>query len=780
VQGVGFRPFVFRLAAGMGLNGWVSNSPQGACLEVEGAGSQLNEFLLRLEREKPLRSFIHGLESSRLDRRGYRGFEIRPSVATGEKTALVLPDLATCPDCLREIFDPRDRRHFYPFTNCTQCGPRFSIIEGLPYDRARTSMKRFKMCPECQAEFNDPGDRRFHAQPNACPACGPSLQYWDADGRVIALVSHDALTTAARALRDGQIVAVKGLGGFHLMVDADNEPAVRRLRERKHREEKPLALMVPSLAVARDSCQVSPLEERVLCSPEAPIVLLTRREDHSERASQSRIAPSVAPRNPRLGVMLPSTPLHHLLLSLFGGPVVATSGNLRDEPICIDEQEALERLRGIADGFLVHDRPIVRHVDDSIVRVLLDREQVFRRARGFAPLPVMLEPAEAGGTDLRAVGPTSGPGQDLAASAPAVLAVGAHLKNTVALALGPQVFVSQHIGDLETGPALAAFHRVVEDFESLYGTKPAVVAADAHPDYLSTRFALETGLPVVRVQHHYAHVLSCMAENELAPPVLGVAWDGTGYGTDGTVWGGEFLQVNATGFERIACFRPFPLPGGEAAVREPRRVALGLLYAMCGDEAFELNHLLPLQAFLPTELSALRQMLARGLNSPLTSSAGRLFDAVASLLGLRQWTGFEGQAALELEFAAETVETNECYPSGMPPVEGDPGGGTRPLLIDWEPMIRGILDDLERGTPASEIAARFHNTLAEVIVDVARIAGTARVTLSGGCFQNALLTGHAVRRLQAGGFRPGWHQRIPPNDGGIALGQVVAARRAFR
>jgi hydrogenase maturation protein HypF len=863
VQGVGFRPFVFRLAGELGLKGWVNNSAQGVFIEAEGGSVELEQFRLRLDAEKPPRSFIQSLEAAWLDPVGYGDFEIRASQGGGARTALILPDLGTCPDCLREILDPRDRRYFYPFTNCTHCGPRFSIIESLPYDRGNTSMKKFAMCPQCQAEYDDPGDRRFHAQPNACPRCGPRVELWDSRGKVLSGGADPAgaapperghtapavLAAAAQAIRAGRIVAVKGLGGFHLAVAARDEQAVRRLRRLKHREEKPLALMFPTLAALRTVCEVSAAEERLLRCSEAPIVLLRRLHGpHVTTSDAEGLAPSIAPGNPNLGVMLPYTPLHHLLLSLLAVPIVATSGNLSDEPICTDEHEALERLGRIADLFLVHDRPIVRHVDDSIVRVMMGRELVLRRARGYAPLPIGLS-HEWRGPRAEGQGPSDAPDAPRSTlhapdaprstlhdsaksegSGPAVLGVGAHLKNTVALSVGSQVFISQHIGDLETEPAYEAFRRVIGDFERLYESEPAVLAADAHPDYLSTKYALERvsgaapagSLRLVSVQHHVAHVLSCMAENELPPPALGVSWDGTGYGLDGTVWGGEFFVVTEFAWERVAHFRCFPLPGGERAVKEPRRTALGLLFEMLGEAAVEQEDLAPVRAFSRAELVPLKTMLARRLNSPLTSSAGRLFDAVASLTGLCQQVRFEGQAAMELEFALDGVQTDESYPFSIespPPTPPNPllpvgprasdlalpwsvergasgaplgprtsdssfrnsdfGVRTSALTVDWSPMVGEIIAEVRRDVPAGLISARFHNTLAEMIVEAARRTSRERVVLSGGCFQNRYLTERAVGRLQSEGFRPYWHQRIPPNDGGIALGQVVAALRCF-
>jgi len=790
VQGVGFRPFVFRLATGLQLTGWVNNSTQGVFIEVEGQRVTLEQFLLRLEAEKPPRSFIQSLESSWLDVIGFKDFKIRESETGGDKTALVLPDIATCPDCLREIFDPKNRRYRYPFTNCTNCGPRFSIIEALPYDRANTSMKSFVMCPQCQAEYDNPRDRRFHAQPNACPVCGPQLEFLDCGdmsplsrrGYVRALQKNDALLATIQAIRAGKIVAVKGLGGFHLMVEARNDKAVQFLRKRKHREEKPFALMFPTLESIKDECEVSPLEERLLRSPESPIGLLRRLS-----TLNSQLSTAIAPGNPYLGTMLPYTPLHHLLMAELGFPVVATSGNLSDEPICTDEHEALERLGGIADVFLVHNRPIVRHVDDSIVRVMLDRELVLRRARGYAPLPVQINPPLPSCGHLLPAGRGEGLGEGI------VLAMGAHLKNTVALSAGNQAFISQHIGDLETQPAYSAFRRVIRDFEQLYEANPQIIAADLHPDYLSTRFAQqlalerrpparrvndvtkragsETGAPqIVHVQHHIAHVLSCMAENEITPPALGVAWDGTGYGLDGTIWGGEFFLVTDKNIERVAHLRPFRLPGGEKAIKEPRRTALGLLYEIFGDKIFKQRKPASVAAFSTGELATLKTMLAKKLNSPVTTSIGRLFDAVASLVNLRQKIRFEGQAAMALEFALEGTETNEAYSLSL--VNHQPA-----LVLDWSSMIEALLTDAKSGIPVGFISAKFHNTLAEAVVEVARRTGKQRVVLSGGCFQNRYLTWRVVTRLREERFQPYWHQRVPPNDGGIALGQVVAALR---
>jgi hydrogenase maturation protein HypF len=757
VQGVGFRPFVYRLATTLGLVGWVHNSSQGLCLEVEGSRQQLEQFLRCLNQDKPPRSFIQSLESVWLDPVGYTSFEIRHSHAVGDKTALVLPDMATCPDCVHDIFDLANRRYRYPFTNCTNCGPRFSLIEALPYDRANTSMRDFVMCAACQREYENPLDRRFHAQPNACPTCGPHLALWDTSGTVLA-THHKALLLAAEGIRQGQIVAVKGLGGFHLVVDAGNDRAVTCLRQRKHREAKPLALMFPSVSSVKAVCRVSAIEEHLLLSPAAPIVLLQRRHTAEPKeaprcrgaAVSTPLAPSVAPGNPSLGVMLPYTPLHHLLLRELGFAVVATSGNLSDEPMCTDEYEALQRLHTIADMLLVHNRPIVRHVDDSVVRLLLGQGVVLRRARGYAPLPVRLK------------APTR-----------PVIAVGAHLKNAVAFTAGNNVFLSQHIGDLETPEAFGAFQKVLSDCQRLYNVRPEHIACDRHPDYLSTRYAKASQAPTTMVQHHYAHVLSCMAEHELAGQVLGVAWDGGGYGLDSTIWGGEFLLATEAAFQRAGCLRTFRLPGGERAIKEPRRTAIGVLYEILGEAVFDTPDLPPLQTFSSAELRLLHQMLAQQVNAPLTSSAGRLFDAIAALVGLQQRVSFEGQAAMALEFALQEARTEETYAFGF--------GQTAqvPVIVDWEPVLRAVIDDVRHGVPTKSIAAKFHNTLADIIVAMAQRCGQERVILSGGCFQNKYLTERAVWRLAAAGFRPYWHRRVPPNDGGIALGQAVAASARY-
>lgn len=746
VQGVGFRPFVYRLAAELGLGGWVVNSPQGVVIEVEAPPARLDTFLIRLAAELPRHAFIEHLDWQHVPPLGERAFTIRHSQQDGAKTAVVLPDFATCPDCLREINDPADRHYRYPFTNCTHCGPRFSIIHALPYDRAHTSMSSFVMCDDCRTEYENPLDRRFHAQPNACPRCGPQLALLDRGGAV--LETRDAaLLAAADFIRQGRILALKGLGGFQLLVDARNEAAVTSLRERKGRYEKPFAVMLTGIEQTQQLCRVNETERSLLESAAAPIVLL-----HYEG---QEIAPSVAPENPYLGVMLPYTPLHHLLMQEIRFPVVATSGNVSGEPIVIDSGEALAKLGGIADVFLVHDRPIARHVDDSVVMVVDDAPVVLRRARGYAPRPVAV------------------PGAD------GIVAVGAQQKNTVAVAHQGSVFLSQHLGDMENVAVQNAAERALLDLQGLYDLRPSVAACDLHPDYVSTRYAEQLGLRVSHVQHHYAHILSCIAEHRIEGPVLGVAWDGTGFGTDGTIWGGEFLRVDERGFTREASLRPFRLPGGDLAVREPRRSALGVLYELYPDLANPVGAQqyastergLDRLDFTSRELTLLLAALRQGINAPLTSSMGRLFDAAAALTGLRQRCSFEGQAAMALEFAQRGVNTDECYPFEITPVTGDEGVSRR--IIEWKPVMMALLQESDTRLAS----AKFHNTLAAIIVAAAEQIGEPAVVLSGGCFQNRALLEKAIQRLRKAGFRAYWQQQIPPNDGGIALGQIMAVVR---
>ena len=648
-------------------------------------------------------------------------------------------------------------------------------------------MQKFTLCSECQQEYENPLDRRFHAQPNACPNCGPQLQLLDNTGTTIE-TKNQAIYNTIQALKQGKIIAIKGLGGFHLIVDASNPTAINELRRRKKRSEKPFALMYPSLEKIKQDCHISPSEERLLTSPQSPIVLLKHKNKPTHPNSILKNLNTIAPGNPYLGIMLPYTPLHHLLMAEFNQPVIATSGNLSDEPICIDEQQALTKLSEIADLFLIHNRPILRPVDDSIVRIIAGREMILRRARGYAPLPISLPTSENSNQS-----PISHP----------ILATGAHLKNTIALAIKNQIFISQHIGDLETPEAFNSFQQIIENFKQLYEVQPEIVACDAHPDYLSTKYAqnlLRAASPtsilptdkvykpaptsLFSIQHHHAHILACLAENQLlGKSALGIAWDGTGYGLDNTIWGGEFFQIlpiqkteNTNNLKiqisRIAHFRQFPLAGGDKAIKEPRRTALGLLYEIFGKNIFtnppENLNFHTLKAFTPQELKILQTMYQQHINTPLTSSVGRLFDSIASLTNQRQILNFEGQSAMELEFAIEDIENNQTYPFKLTP------NPSSPLIIDWQPTILAILNDIHQQIPLATISVKFHNTLVETIIAVAKYIKEQKIILSGGCFQNKYLLEKTIRRLQQENLQPYWHQRIPPNDGGIALGQIIA------
>lgn len=732
VQGVGFRPFVYRLATEMSLTGWVLNSSAGLVVEVEGPSERLNRFEHRLERERPKASVVTVRESAWVAAEGSTRFEILASDHDSGKTVNVLPDLATCADCREDLFDPGNRRFQYPFTNCTNCGPRYTIVVDIPYDRPNTTMRGFALCPACREEYEDPANRRFHAQPNACPICGPQL--------------GGTIEDAAEALRQGEIVALKGIGGFQLLVDARNRDAVARLRERKHREEKPFAVMMPSLEVARSYCETSAAEVQLLESQAAPIVLLQPKPG-------TNLARNVAHCSPYLGVMLPYSPLHHLLMEECRFPLIATSGNRSDEPIAIANEEAADRLKDIADHFLMHNRPIVRACDDSVVRLTRGRAGILRRARGYAPLGIHIR-------------------QTL----PPVLAVGGHLKNTVAIGVGQDVFLSQHIGDLETVEARAAFERAIDDLCRLYSFKPEVVACDLHPDYASTHWAEQSGLPVIRIQHHQAHVAACAAENNVEGAYLGVSWDGTGYGLDGTIWGGEFFCAEGKQFKRIAHLRSFGLPGGDAAVREGWRSATSLLFEVdavsSGDLPGDRSPGSGFQTESPgaeersrgnprLDEAKILYMLRHGVNVVPTTSVGRLFDAVACMVGVARQNRFEGQAAMLLENEIGLSRTEEAYALA---------GG------DWGPLIQAVVADKRAGVTVPLIAARFHNALVEWILEVAASAKLKQIVLSGGVFQNRYLTERAAARLESRGFLVHTHQRVPPNDGGIALGQAVMSR----
>lgn len=759
VQGVGFRPFVYRLATEQGLTGWVLNSTEGVVIEVE--GRELERFVARLGEECPPLARIDRIEVTPLPLVGYTSFAIEASVEREGSVALVSPDVSICPDCLREIRDPANRRYRYPFTNCTNCGPRFTIVRDIPYDRPKTTMADFRMCPRCEAEYHDPTDRRFHAQPNACPDCGPRLTLlcqggeWHGDA---------ALAEARRLLLGGQIVAVKGLGGFHLACDGTAEGVVAELRRRKRRVEKPFAIMVADAAAAEAICEVSVEERRLLESPQRPIVLLKRK-------ANVPLAPSLAPRNPNLGVMLPYTPLHYLLFEGGMPPLVMTSGNLSEEPIAIGNDEARERLGGLADAFLVHNREIHTRCDDSVTRVFAGKETLVRRSRGYAPFPVRL-----------------------AAAGRHVLGCGAELKNTFCLARDDYAFLSHHIGDLENEETLRSYEEGIAHFERLFRVTPEAIACDLHPDYLSTRYALaraeREGLAPARliaVQHHHAHVASCLADNGFSGQVIGVAFDGTGYGTDGAIWGGEFLVAGEASYRRHGYLAYVPLPGGDAAIHRPYRTALSHAYAAFGKLEPALSLLRTHserdssngrgeRRLGDTELAVLARQVQKGMNSPPTSSIGRLFDAVSALAGVRLEVNYEGQAAIELEMAADPDERG-AYPL---PLVGDAFS----FVLDPAPLVRAVVADVRAAEPVGAISARFHNALAQAVAGACRIiaeaGGPNRVALSGGVFQNRLLLARATEALEAAGMEVLIHHQVPCNDGGIALGQVVVANARLR
>ncbi len=743
VQGVGYRPFVQRTATRLGVRGWVRNDAQGVLIRAVGPAAAVRSFAAALRDEAPAAARVTAVESRRPDAAAPAagdGFVILASPPRGlAVTPSVPPDLALCPACRDELLDPRDRRHGYPFINCTQCGPRYSLIEALPYDRPRTTMRAFRMCPDCQAEYDDPFDRRFHAQPNACPRCGPRLALTGADGAVRAERAA-ALAAAVALLREGRILAVKGVGGYHLMVDATAEAAVVELRRRKHREEKPLAVMFRDLAAVRAVAEVPDEAARALTSPAAPIVLLARR-------AEAPLAPSLAPHNPWLGALLPYTPLHVLLLRAHGGPLVATSANLSEEPLCTDVAEAHDRLAGIADAFLDHDRPIAHPVDDSVVRLSASGPVLLRRARGWAPAPLAL--------------PSVLPGH--------LLCVGAQMKNTVGVAAGEQVVLSPHLGDLAGAATLAAFRRTVDVLAQLHEADFTGVACDKHPDYASTHYAQRLGLPVVAVQHHLAHVLACLLEHQHpADGVLGVSWDGTGYGEDGTVWGGEFILLRDGTARRFGRLRPFRLAGGEAAVRDARRVALGLIHETMEGHFGPAAHAFGLGA---SESATLHTMLARGLNSPVTSSAGRLFDGVGALLGLGTHNHFEGQTPLAVEAAARSGR-GLFTPLSL---AVRPAAAGADHELDWAPLLEQLLARRAAGQEPGPLALAFHRALAHGITEMARRAGAGTVALTGGCFQNTLLLDLTSAALREAGFRVLLHRDLPPNDGNIAAGQALGA-----
>ncbi len=741
MQGVGFRPFVYRLAQSHRLTGWVRNTPSGVVLEVQGAASGIERFTDGLLEQAPPLAVINTVQTEEIPPVDDERFAIRPSGGGGEEVQIA-PDGDVCSDCLGEMFDPADRRYRYPFINCTNCGPRYSIIRGAPYDRALTTMVEFTMCAACRTEYEDPAHRRFHAQPNACPACGPRLRLLDSRGRE---VDAEPLAAAIRLLHEGRILAVKGLGGYHLAVDACNEAAVGELRRRKQRDEKPFALMAPDLEVLAGFADCDAAAAKLLQGPERPIVLLPKRYPNP-------IASQVAPGNGWFGVMLPGTPLHHLLLRDQFPALVMTSGNLADEPICFLDEEALARLASVADFFLTHDREIHVRSDDSVIRIFRGQPVFLRRSRGYTPRPVTLPAAQ-----------------------PKVLAVGGELKGTVCLTRDNKAFLSQHLGDLKNAATLRSLEETVRHLEGILKIRPQLVAHDLHPDYLSTAFAESlAGVPKVAVQHHHAHLASCMAEHALEGEVIGVIFDGTGYGPDGTVWGGEFLVGGYQSFRRLGHLRSLPLPGGDAAVREPWRMALSWLHAVFGERLFELP--LPCTAALAAnDRKLFLQMLERRINTPLTSSCGRLFDAVASLIGLRQTVAYEGQAAIELEALAESYPETGVYPFSLTDVAGR-------LILDFSAMLGILAHEVLRDRPRGALARRFHNTLAfaaaEVCEKIRTDTGRDRVVLSGGVFQNRLFSEGLCTLLEEKGFHVFTQRLAPPNDGGLALGQAIIAGRS--
>jgi len=751
VQGVGFRPFVYQLALRHGLRGWVCNTSSGVTIEVEGAASRIDLFLAGIRSGPPPLSRIEEIQCECKEPRGYASFEIRASVPQEGAFQRISPDVATCDACKRELFDRRDRRYRYPFINCTHCGPRLTIIKDIPYDRPKTTMARFRMCPFCRREYEDPLDRRFHAQPNCCPKCGPRLELTDRDGRRIE--TEDAIRDAAALIGQGSILALKGIGGFLLACDGSLDGAVMELRRRKRRPFKPFAVMVTSLGQLRELCEVSPEEEEVLASTRSPIVLLRLKRN-------DLLSPFVAPGLNDLGVMLPYTPLHHLLMAEVCSPLVMTSGNLSEEPMVAGNSEALEKLSSIADYFLLHDRPIYARCDDSVVVVDDRTPLVIRRARGYAPDPVIL-PFEVS----------------------EVLACGAEVKNTFCIAKGDYAFLSQHIGDMENLETLEHFQKMIGLYKKMYRIDPSIIAHDMHPDYLSTRYARDLkeehqSLTLVPVQHHHAHIVSCMMENRVEPPALGVSFDGTGYGLDHTIWGGEFLLLNRYDrMERVGHLQPIPLPGGNAAVKRPYRMAWSYLVSLLGEEAL-LNTPALLEGRDEREIRLVIDQIGKGINAPLTSSAGRLFDGVSALIGVRDTIDYEGQAAIELEMICGGIpDPKEAYPFRVEEKNGT-------CIVMLEELFAAVLNDLEKGVDRSRISARFHLGVALMISStvavLSRRTGVRRVALSGGTFQNRVLLRLARSFLEQEGLQVSTHREVPCNDGGISLGQAVVGHFAAR
>jgi len=738
VQGVGFRPFVYQLAKSLNLVGQVSNTSSGVSIRLEGFPSKIKSFVHLLNKNKPPLAQITHIDIESVQPIGCQEFSIVHSQKSAQRATLISPDVSICGDCRTELFDQQDRRFRYPFINCTNCGPRYTIIDDVPYDRPKTSMRHFKMCPECQSEYDDPGNRRFHAQPNACPVCGPRVSLFDRAKNEI--VTRDPVETAVSYLQAGHVLAVKGLGGFHLVVDAQNQDAVAALRQRKGREEKPLAVMSANLDIIRRFADITKDEEILLQSQQRPIVLLEKNQNYA-------LAEGVSPNNRTIGVMLPYTPLHYLLLDKPFTALVMTSANLSEEPIAIENEDAFERLADIADFLLVHDRDIYLRSDDSVVRFVDRCPRFLRRSRGYVPVPVFLK---------HHVKP--------------ILACGAELKNTICLTRGSEVFLSQHIGDLENLATYDFFELTIAHLKRILSIEPEIIAYDMHPDYLSTRYAeTQDRLEKIAVQHHHAHIVSCMAENQVSEPAIGLSFDGTGYGLDASIWGGEVLLARYDGFERVAHLAATPMPGGAAAIKEPWRMAVSYLHQTYGPQ-FVNRKLAFLDGLNADQISIAAQMIEKGVNAPLTSSLGRLFDGIAALMDIRSKVAFEGQAAMELEMLAPGLSENG-YDYAWSSREG--------YQIDWRPLIQGVVFDIENGMSRAAISAKFHTTLIMLFSDLCRIlkkeTGISRVALSGGCFQNALLLKGFAQALETMGFQVLTHRKVPANDGGICLGQAIIA-----
>ena len=767
VQGVGFRPFVYGLAAKHSLKGWVYNTSEDVKIEVEGKAEAIQQFEQELRTQAPPLAHIENIAIEYHRPVGYKNFEIRKSKAQRGKYQLVSPDVATCQACLNEVTDSQDRRYRYPFTNCTNCGPRFTIIEGMPYDRPKTTMRYFQMCPQCQAEYDNPLDRRFHAQPNACPKCGPQVQLVDNRGNVVN--ESNPIAAASQLLREGKILAIKGLGGFLLACDATNASAVIALRARKNRPSKPFAIMVATVDEAKKHCYVLPEEEKLLASPQSPIVLMTWKEGSS-------VSREVAPNLWFLGIMLPYTPLHHILLRDIGLPLVMTSGNLSEEPIAKDNDEALRRLSGIADYFLVHNRDIYSRYDDSVVMVERGTSQLLRRARSYAPYPIPLP-----------------------FKSRQVLGCGAEDKNTFCLTKDNYAFVSQHIGDMENVETLEHFDNTVSLYKRLFHIEPEIIAHDLHPDYLTTKYAQElgaAGMKLVPVQHHHAHIASCLADNGLEGPVIGVTFDGTGMGADGKIWGGEFLVADYRSYRRAGHLEYLPLPGGDAAIKKPYRTGIGYILTLLGEDALNaviatLNQVKGKQSqpasigrVTEVEIEVIKRQIERKINSPVTSSMGRLFDAISALLGIRGEIDYEGQAAVELEMAAYSgviaasvrdeaiASAQESYPYRI--VEDK---GIR--IVRLKDLLSAVIEDLQHGVSRGRISVKFHNTVAGMINEMCRLivdeTGITQIALSGGVFQNRLLLRNAISLLEGSGLQVLTHRQVPCNDGDVSLGQAVIA-----